>query len=60
MCQKNRDIKDIFAKIDEIMATARHLAAERDAALARVRDLESIIRSMIDERNPARPEERQE
>lgn len=56
MCQKNRNI---FAKIDEILATARQLAAERDAALAKVRDLESIIDRMIDERIPAKPEERQ-
>lgn len=56
MCQKNQNI---FAKIDEILATARQISAERDAALARVRDLEAIIDRMIDEQNPAMPEERQ-
>ena len=56
MCQKNRNI---FAKIDEILATARQLAAERELLVARIRDLESIIDRMIDERNPAKPEERQ-
>lgn len=57
MCQKHQDI---LAKIDEIWQTALQLEVERNTALARVKELESIIARMTDECNPAKPEERQE